>query len=229
MSMEVNSTLVAAHELKAPLCLIRQLTFALELARDDSERLKIEQALRHTSDRALRQVTDLTRVARLEDGLFASEPVGVRGVCDAVLREISPLFASHRRTLETTYSNKSRLVSANHELLYSIIYNFCTNALHYSATGTTSRLTISDHGAAVRIAVRDYGPALPTALWRDLQSGHLVQPTTVAMRPGGSGLGLYIASQFATHMRAKLGAIRHRDGTSFFIDLTRSQQLTLAF
>ena len=39
------------------------------------------------------------------------------------------------------------------------------------------------------------------------------------MRPGSTGLGLYISSQFARHMRAQLGAIRHRDGTSFFIEL----------
>lgn len=229
MSLEVNSTLIAAHELKAPLCVIRQLTFALELARDDAERLKIEQSLRRATDAALKKVTDLTRVARLEDGLFTSEPVSVRGLCDAVLREVSPLFRSENCILEARYSNKARLVSANHDLLHSVIYNFCVNALHYSQSGHASHLTVSDRQGSVRIAVRDYGPALPTSIWRELRSGAISRPTNIAMRPGGSGLGLYISSQFAAHMRAKLGAVRHRDGTSFFIDLLPSQQLSLAF
>ena len=75
--------------------------------------------------------------------------------------------------------------------------------------------------------MRDFGPALPTTVWRRLQTGFLDQPTPVAMRPGSTGLGLYISSQFARHMCAQLGAIRHRDGTSFFIELPVSKQASL--
>lgn len=227
--MEVSGILVVAHELKAPLCLIRQLTLALGVANSDSAKQRLESQLVEVSERALRQVEDLSKIARLEDGLFTTEPVSVRGICEAVMREISPLFQFEHRNLTTVYSNKSRLAAANRELLYSIIYNFCVNAVRYSDCQSSSQLSVSDNRGRIRVSVRDYGPALPVKIWHDLQSGVLLKPTSITMRPGSSGLGLYIASQFAQHMHAKLGAIRHRDGTSFYIDLPISKQAALPF
>ncbi len=227
MSVEVNGFLVAAHELKAPLCLMRQLTLALALASDIPTRSRLQAQLVEVSDRALRQVEDLTKVSRLEDALFDLEPVSVRGVCDEVLRELTPLFGFSRKALDFSCHNKSRLAVANRDLLHSIVYNFCVNALHYSDNGTSSRLSISDHTGKIRIGVRDFGPALPTKVWRELQTGRLAAPTSIAMRPGSSGLGLFIASEFAHYMHSQIGAVRHKDGTSFFVELPVSQQMSL--
>lgn len=227
MSMEVSSILVAAHELKAPLSVMRQLALVLEEQSGSATQLSLCQQMVSVSERALRQVNDLAKIARLDDGLFKTEPVSARGVCETVLHDLAPLFQSENRQIISHYHNKSRLVVANRDLLHSIIYNFCVNALHYSAAETTGQLSIGEFRGKVRINVRDYGPALPTPIWRSLQSGFVEQPTSIAMRPDSSGLGLYIASQFARFMRARLGAIRHRDGTSFFIELPISHQATL--
>lgn len=227
--MEVSGILVAAHELKAPLCLIRQLTLALSVTHDASSKQRLQNQLVEVSERALRQVNDLAKIARLEDGLFTTEPVSVRGVCESVLHEMLPLFQFEKRTLTATYSNKVRLAATNRELLYSIIYNFCVNAVRYSDQESSSRLSVSDRQNHIRVSVRDFGPALPTKIWRDLQTGQLVQPTAIAMRPGSSGLGLYISTQFARHLHARLGAVRHHDGTSFYIDLPISKQAALPF
>lgn len=227
MSVEVNGFLVAAHELKAPLCLLRQLALALDLAPTDEKRALLQSQIIEVSDRALRQVNDLSKISRLEDGLFETEPVSVRGVCESVLQELTPLFRYERRRLAFSYTNKSRLAIANRDLLYSVIYNFCVNALHYSETDSESRLTVSDSQDKIRVNVRDFGPALPMKVWRELNGGYLAAPTSIAMRPGSSGLGLYIASEFARHMHARLGATRHKDGTSFFVELPVSKQISL--
>lgn len=225
--MTVDGILVAAHDLKAPLCLTRQLALSLGLSHDPVDDQRIRSQLIAVSERALGQVEDLTKVARLDDGLFTLEPVGVRGVCDAVYRELDPLFRYEKRRLRLAYANRSRLAVANRDLLHRVIYNFCTNALHYSTAETESELSVVDHQNFIRIGVRDFGPALPTSVWRELRSGGLTRPTRIAMRPGSSGLGLYIASEFARYMHAELGAIRHRDGTSFFVDLPISHQTSL--
>lgn len=229
MNPEVSSILVAAHELKAPLALMRQLSLALDLAETDASRARLQSQLIAVSERALRQVTDLTKVARLESGFFTTEPVSVRAVCSSVLNEIAPLFSTTRRSIVSSYHNKSRLAVASSDLLHSIVYNFCINALHYSTHDIPSELSVSDRHGKIRIAVRDYGPALPTAIWRSLQSDRPISPTPISMRPGSSGLGLFIASSFAHFMHADFGAIRHRDGTSFFVELPVSTQLTLNF
>ncbi len=227
MESEVNGILVAAHELKAPLNLLRQLAFSLDFAEDEKDVKLIQNKMINVSDRALRQVQDLTKIARLEDGLFEMEPVAVRAVCDEVTEELRTLFRFNHRNLEIDYRNKTRLVSANRELLYSIVYNFCLNAMHYSDEETRSELTLSDKDGRVRLDVRDFGPALPMDVWRSLKKGWVEKPTSIAMRPGSSGLGLYIASKFSQYMNANVGAIRHRDGTSFFVELMPSRQMSL--
>lgn len=227
MGSEVNGILVAAHELKAPLSLMRQLALSLQIADDAAIQDRLCSQMVDVSERALRQVNDLAKIARLEDGLFNMEPVSVRGVCESVLQDVRPLFRYQQKTLRICYRNRQKLAVAHPELLYSIIHNFCSNAMHYSSPETTSVLTVSDVQDIIKIDVRDYGPALPAQIWRQLNHGQLDRPTSISMRPGSSGLGLYIATQFARHMHAEIGATRHRDGTSFFVNLPISQQACL--
>ena len=225
MDQEVEGILVAAHELKAPLAVLRQLALGLPEMGSEGENLRKEMV--YVSERAIKQVNDLTKIRRLEDGLFEMEPVAVRAVCDDVTRELTYLFNHNRRDLFVKYSNRSRLVTANRDLLYSVVYNFLLNAMHYSGEQTRAELIVRDFHDRVRIVVRDFGPALPMDVWREMKRGWINKPTSIAMRPGSSGLGLYIASKFSRYMNAKVGAVRHRDGTSFYVDLLISRQASL--
>lgn len=229
MESEVSGILVAAHELKAPLCLMRQLALSLDYNQSPDQFNHLKNQLVGVSERAMRQVNDLAKIARLEDGLFEMEPVSIRGVCDDVTRELQALFRFNQRDLRVKYSNKSRLALANRDLLYSVIYNFCLNAIRYSGQETLSELSVQDQRGHILVKVRDYGPALPVDVWREMKRGWLSKPTSIAMRPGSSGLGLYIASKFSKYMNAEIGAIRHRDGTSFFVTLPISQQVSLFY
>ena len=41
-------------------------------------------------------------------------------------------------------------------------------------------------------------------------------------RPQSSGLGLFVAGQFAQAMQGSVGATRHRDGATFYVDMHAS-------
>ena len=225
MESEVDGILVAAHELKAPLAVLRQLALGLPEMEQTGEQMRNEMV--SVSERAIKQVNDLTKIRRLEEGLFVMEPVAVRAVCDEVTRELAYLFDYNRRDLFIKYSNRARLVMANRDLLYSVVYNFLLNAMHYSGEGTRAELVVKDFKDKVKVVIRDYGPALPMDVWREMKRGFIEKPTSIAMRPGSSGLGLYIASRFSRYMNAKVGAVRHRDGTSFYVELPVSRQASL--
>lgn len=225
MEKEVENILLAAHELKAPLAVLRQLALSFDF--DDTANEHIRSEMVSVSERAIKQVNDLTKIAHLEDGLFKMEPVSVRAVCDDVTRELNYLFRYNQRDLYVKYKNHARLVTANRELLHSVIYNFLLNAMHYSGKDTRSELIVNEAKGKIRISIRDFGPALPMDVWREMKRGWINKPTSIAMRPGSSGLGLYIASKFSRYMNANVGAIRHRDGTSFFVDLPISTQARL--
>lgn len=227
--MSANSgVIVVAHELKAPLSLVRQLALSLDFEDGAKAKHEISQQIVATSERALRQIDDMMKVARLEDALFEMEPVNPRAVCDEVVGELWKLFRFNRRELKIYYRNRRRLVVANSKLLHSVVYNFCLNAMNYGGEELPSEILVCDKGPdRIRIEVRDYGPTVPTRIWRQIKDGDVRKPTEISMRPGSSGMGLYIAGKFTKYMNGKLGLVRHRDGTSFYIDLPVSAQLSL--
>ena len=223
--MEVDQILALAEELKRPLVTMRQLALSFEGAGEADERVRME--MMSVGDRAIRQVNDLIRMRKLEGGMFAMEPVAVRGVCDEVTREMTKLFKYNRRDLFVKYTNRAKLVTANREMLKSVVWNFLLSAVHYAGNGERAELMVSDTRGKVKIAVRDYGPALPRDVWHEMKRGWVEKPRSITMRPGTSGLGLYIASRMSALMHADVGVARHRDGTSFYVEMMPSRQMSL--
>jgi signal transduction histidine kinase len=226
----VPSLIAAAHELKSPLALVRQLSLMLEagdVTAEETQRMLRQISL--TSERALRLTSDLTRSARLKDALFELEPINPQQLCEDIVHELKPLFAAHGRSVELTGRKHPLLLVANRDLLRRIIMNFSDNALHYVEGDGVVQIQIRalQSGSIIRVGVRDYGPALSSDMWRSLKAKLASAPQSIHARPGSSGLGLYIASQFADAMNGTIGVTRHRDGATFYVDLQSSRQLSL--
>lgn len=220
----------AAHELKSPLALMRQLALELETGGlSTSDIKKIAHHMKLTSERALRLTTNLTKQTRLEDSLFTMEPVNPLSLCDEVIDEIQPLYKARGRTLELMHRRRTLLGIANKDLLRRILLNFVDNALHYSACDTPVRVGMqaTRGGEYIRLSVRDYGPAIPRDTWKHLNSDVGAGRQHMHARPESSGLGVYISGQFAKAMNAHIGATRHSDGVTFYVDIRASGQLRL--
>lgn len=229
-SYEVTPLIAAAHELKAPLALVRQLALRLEdphLSKTERARLLHQTIL--TSERALRLTSNLTRSARLDGALFSLEPINPEQLCRDVATELLPLFEAYDRKVTVVSRKHPLLLVANRDLLRRILLGFSDNALHYSAPGSAVHMQIQAFKKAgvVRIGVRDYGPALSADMWKKLQKKLHTAPQSVHARPESSGLGLYIASQFAEAMNGTIGVVRHKDGATFYVELQASSQMSL--
>lgn len=224
----ISQVAIAAHELKSPLSLLRQLALSLEVDEmSQSERQHIVGHMRLVSERALRLTTDLTKVERLEGSLFELEPVNPQQLCEEVVHDLMPLYKAYGREIIVTRRARPLLAVANRDLLRRVLLNFADNALHYSDETTPVELHASSlaGGEIIRLGVRDYGPALSIDTWRTLRET-TTRPQAIHARPGSSGLGLSIARQFAEAMNGTVGAIRHRDGATFYVDMYASRQLS---
>jgi K+-sensing histidine kinase KdpD len=221
---DATSISIAAHELKSPLALIRQLSLELQDGAAAPNAL-IEQ-IRLISERSLRLTTNLTKADRLQTALFENTPINPRAVVADVQMELAPLYRARERSLRFASSTSLPLVSTNRDLLRRIVTNFADNALHYADTDGVVELfaQLRRRDDVVRLGVRDYGPRISRTQWKSIQMVHATQAAT---RPDSSGLGLMIASQFADAIGARVGAIRHRDGASFYVDVPVSKQLSL--
>lgn len=224
------SIVSAANELKSPLSLIRQLS--LMIGSDDlsiGERKEMVNQISLTSERALRLTSDLTRSMRLSGAMFKLEPVNPHQLCEDIICELGPLFSAHGRSLKLSSRRHSLLTVANRDLLRRIIMNFSDNALHYTEENSNVEIQIGsrNRGQVIRLSVRDYGPAISADIFKKINSNSSKTFMNIDARPRSSGLGLYMAGQFADAMNGKLGAKRHRDGSTFYIDLQASRQLSL--
>lgn len=225
----LSSLTIAAHELKSPLSLLRQLALSLESGiLTPREQTEVIQHMKLVSERALRLTTDLTKAQRLEDGLFNLEPINPWQLCEEVVAELSPLYKVCGREIIMTPHQRPLLAIANKDLLRRVLLNFADNALYYSDDVSPVEVSISSRlqGDIIRLGIRDYGPALSIHTWRSLQST-VRHSEQIHARPQSSGLGLTIARQFAEAMNGSVGATRHRDGASFHVDIHASRQLSL--
>lgn len=228
MQSEVDGGMVMAYELKKPFCAVRQMALLMDFEKNDVSELEdLRSQLVEMSDKALRQIEDLAKISRLEQGMFEMEPVCVRAICDEVVGDVREKFGLRTDAIRTEYTNRARLVTANSELLRSIVYNFCTNAVRCSVESVKSVISLKENRGFVQLMVRDFGPALPKEVFEELKSGEIKKPLAIAMRPGSSGLGIYIANRFSRYMNLEMRATRHRDGASFMLKLPKSQQARL--
>lgn len=223
--------MAAAHELKSPLALVRQLSLTLEQELDltPAERERMIHQITLTSERALRLTGDLTRSTR-DATLFPLEPINPQQLCEEVAHELTPLFKAHGKAIRVAPRRQSLLLVGNRDLLRRVLLNFGDNALHYAGEeqAVELRTIAKPTNGIVRIGVRDFGPAVSADTWKVLihrLEKQAAQP--VHARPQSSGLGLAIASQFATMMQSAIGASRHQNGATFYIDMPMSRQLSL--
>lgn len=222
MSVHGNftSSSFLAHELKSPLALIRQLTLELEDAGlTPRERDEVTRQIRLTSERALRFASSVASTGRKQQQLFDTAPLSSSVVCQQVTQEIQPLYKAHGRSFEFHKKSRDHLAVANPDLLHRILMNFADNALEYSDPTSVVEVytTLLQKRDRVRIGVRDrrvHSNVNPNA-----------QPSQLPY--DRHGLGLMIAEEFARQFGGQIGASKHRDGTSFYVDLLVSKQLTL--
>ena len=222
----LSSLMAAAHELKSPLVLMRQLSLAAgDTSYSEQERARFLTQLTLIADRGLRLTSDLTRTVRLEDSLLATEPINAQQICEAIVHEMTPLYEQYGRVITLNTRRSCPIVLAHRELLSSVIYHFADNALHYGDDTGPVRVSLRARPSrgSVQISVRDFGPALSLRDWREARAKARALPT----RPQASGLGLTIADQFSRAMGGSIGLTRHRDGATFYIELPISEQLSL--
>jgi len=222
---QMPSLVALAHELKAPLGLIRHLA----LCRDYYDQAEQTAALRRielASERALRLVEALGLSYRLQD--LTSEPINLNCLCLDIAHELTPLCVESDQKIELKLPRQPLLGLGNRDLLSSVVFGLCDNAFSYGSAGQPIKLHVSRHSQNARVAVYDHGPGVVKSQLKSLRQRLGKAPQPLSNRPGSSGLGLYIAGQFAEAMQGELGVRQSlKSGQSFYIDIPRSTQLSL--
>ena len=217
----------ASHELKTPLHVISGYAELLEsgmVPTEESRRL-FAGKIRTESQRMSKLVEDIIDLSQLDGGGvgMTRESTDQYRIAVNAVESLESTAADAGVTLSV--SGESAIIYGVPQVLYSIIYNLCSNAIHYSDRGDSAQVTVRDFPDHALLTVSDNGIGIPEKdLDRIFERFYRVDKSH-SKEVGGTGLGLSIVKHAAKvhdaeiSVKSKLGK-----GSVFTVKFPKKQQ-----
>lgn len=187
-----------SHELKTPLHAISGYAELLEsdLARPEDAK-PFAGKIRAEANRLARLVEDIIDLTRLDTGgqEFVFEPCDLLRIAENAVDSLRGEAAGQAVSL--ALHGESAPMSGVPQLLHSIVYNLCDNAIRYNRPGGRVEVTVAPAGETVVLCVADTGIGIPKdSLERIFERFYRVDKSR-SRSLGGTGLGLSIVKHAA--------------------------------
>lgn len=191
---------MASHQLRTPLTTVKgYLSMLLE---DDAGKLTkqqtqfVEQAF-SSSQRMVYLIADLLNVSRLSTGKFVidSKPTDL---AEVVAQEVDQLQRNAKaKNIKLSYKKPADfpIVEIDETKIRQVIMNFTDNALYYTKDGGVVEVSLAEVGRSIELKVKDNGIGVPQTLQHKLFTKFYRADNAQAVRPDGTGLGLFMAKK----------------------------------
>jgi PAS domain S-box-containing protein len=219
---EMKSEFVAnvSYGLRTPLTSIYG--FAETLLREDvlfeeDERRTFLGYIASEAQRLTAIVDALLNVARLDAGDLQMQlvPIDVRTVVSEVVTGVQETAAVNGHDFVVDLPSEPLDAAADRDKLRQILANLLDNAIKFSPGGGTVTVVARRKSGAVEVRVADRGPGIPAAerarIFRKFYRGDFARD-----RPGGTGLGLFIAEGLVKAMGGRIWVDSEEGGGSSF-------------
>lgn len=189
----------ASHELKTPLHIISGYAELLESGMVDSEesRSLFAGKIRTEAQRMSKLVEDIIDLSRLDGGGIGM-PRELTDLYRIALNAVESLeAAADDAGVKLSVEGESTPLYGIPQVLYGIVYNLCSNAIHYSERGSCVAVTVHGDAEKAVLSVRDSGIGIPKEdLNRIFERFYRVDKSR-SKEVGGTGLGLSIVKHAA--------------------------------
>jgi signal transduction histidine kinase len=205
-----------SHELRTPLNAIAGYVDLLSLGvrgpvteqqKEDLERI------RRSQQHLLSIINDLLNFSRVEAGQvsYQIESVAVGETVDAVAAMIEPQAAAKGLILSVSDCASAPYVLVDAPKLQQILLNLLTNAVKFTPSGGSVRISCGRNGERVQIAVSDTGPGIPKNMQEMVFEPFVQLGRSLSSAHEGAGLGLAISRDLARAMGGDL-TLRSEEG-----------------
>jgi two-component system, OmpR family, heavy metal sensor histidine kinase CusS len=192
----------AAHELRAPLALMRtELEVTLRRERTPAQYRESDRALLEEVERLSRTAEQLLLLARADAGALTPRPR--RFDLPAMLEEVAerwrPLYAERQVPL-VVRAPAGGDITADADLLRRVVDNLLDNALRYSPRDAPVTVAAEREGGVWRVTVEDRGAGVEASIRPVLFERFTRADPARGRDTGGAGLGLSLCAAIArTH------------------------------
>ena len=215
-----------SHELRTPLGAIRGFADLLveETAGLDGvppEVAEFSGTIRDASERALRLVTDLLDLSRLETGAvdLSRVPVDVGATARAVAHRYADALRQRGVRLDVDLPADPVIVQADPARLEQVVDQLVSNAARFTPRGRVAVVLAVADGVA-RLEVTDTGVGIADDVLDAVFEPFVQEDVRVNRDHGGTGLGLAIASRVVRQMGGTLEAASVKgEGSTFTLTM----------
>ena len=191
---DIKNTFMSAvsHDLRSPITTIGALSDVLLRRLDDLPRDEVADAISRigaSATRANRVLTNILDVDRLSRGRIDASrgEVDLSDLCARVAYGME--LDGHQIVLP----EEGATAWVDEGLVERIIENLLYNAIRHSGTKREVEVRLEDQAEGVQLVVEDYGTGVPDELKKSIFLAFHRGPTPA----GGTGVGLFLVSQFA--------------------------------
>ena len=191
--MRREFTANVSHELKTPLHTISgyaELMKAGIVKSDDVPNFASK--IYGEAQRLSQLVEDILNLSHLDEGAEGMKrmEVDIYALCEATIRSLET--EAEGAAVKISLNGESGIVNGIPQLLASIVYNLCDNAIKYNKEGGSVKVTVTDKDSEVIVSVKDTGIGIPQEhLDRIFERFYRVDKSH-SKEVGGTGLGLSI-------------------------------------
>ena len=194
---------IASHELRTPMTAIRSYLWLCLFKPDVKLPLLIKQHLQtayQATERMLELVHDLLTVSQLDihHSAIRKDDVDLGQLTQSIIHELDVQAKAKRVQIVYSVTVQSSRCSVDQLKMNEIIYNLLSNAIKFSPPQQAVTVTISGDDQCLQLTVADHGEGIALADQQRLfQKFGVIQNSYRKVAAQGTGLGLYIAQQYA--------------------------------
>ncbi|MDP3725577.1 MAG: HAMP domain-containing sensor histidine kinase, partial [bacterium] len=164
---------------------------------------------------------------RLEGGELSikKEVVLISSLCKDIATSMAAAMKSNGVTFRTILKDNSTLtLETDKELLKNILDCFLSNALNFSKAGQEILFNCEAEDENLVFSVHDSGIGIPKEEQKRVFERFYRASNAKALKPGGTGLGLYIASVLAEKIGGKISfESEEGKGSTFYVRVPKGR------
>ncbi|MCI1823754.1 MAG: cell wall metabolism sensor histidine kinase WalK [Megasphaera sp.] len=214
-----------SHELKTPLAIIQGYAEGLDdLAFDDDTRNRYCRVIRSETEKMDRLVMDLLNLSRLETGSFRIEKTDFdfTALAEETKERFAGTIAEKKIHMQWDLPEEI-LVNGDPERIDQILNNYISNAIDYTESGKTIRISTEENQDTYTVSVYNQGiqiaPENQGRLWQAFFKVDSARTRTF----GGHGLGLSIVAALVKLHEQHYGMYNAADGVVFWFTIAKAK------